>query len=353
MELCLRSVEAAVSNIDAEIIVIDNNSPDDSCEMVKHLFPKVKLIENKTNGGFSTGNNIGIKQAKGEYLCILNPDTVVAEDTFTTLLRFADTLPDLGLLGCKLIDGKGDFLPESKRNIPTPMVSIQKLLGYSEPYYANHLSPDQIGKVAMLVGAFMIVKKTVYLEVGGLDEDYFMYGEDIDLSYKVLKAGYQNYYNSDTTVIHFKGESTLKDKTYAKRFNGAMQLFFKKHFKPNWLFNILIWIGIKIVSIFYPKGEATSSNVSEYVFISNDKNLQLQHTLDKNMETQERVSNYVPHVEYILDLNFLGFKRAIKILLGNQKNSPSTFKFLLTSSQVILGSNSSKSRGEVIHIKNN
>ena len=121
--------------MDAEIIVVDNNSKDDSCKMVKTLFPKVKLIENNDNPGFSIGNNQGVKVAKGEYVCILNPDTVVAEDTFTTLLSFAETVSDLGILGCKLIDGKGDFLPESKRNIPTPNVAIKKVLGFSNSYY--------------------------------------------------------------------------------------------------------------------------------------------------------------------------------------------------------------------------
>mgnify|MGYP000666354332 CR=1 FL=1 len=115
LELCLRSVEAAISNIDAEIIVVDNHSPDNSCEMIKQLFPNIKLIENKTNDGFSKGNNIGVQQAKGEYLCILNPDTVVAEDTFEIMLNFAETKSDLGILGCKLVDGSGQFLPESKQ----------------------------------------------------------------------------------------------------------------------------------------------------------------------------------------------------------------------------------------------
>ncbi|PWI31440.1 glycosyl transferase family 2 [Flavobacteriaceae bacterium LYZ1037] len=353
LELCLRSVEAAVVNMDAEIIVVDNNSPDDSCQMVKELFPKVKLIENKSNDGFSKGNNIGVKQANGDYLCILNPDTVVAEDTFEILLKFAETKTDLGILGCKLIDGKGQFLPESKRNVPTPMVSIKKILGFSKPYYASQLNENNIGKVPILVGAFMLLKKSVYVEVGGFDEDYFMYGEDLDLSYKVLKAGYQNYYNPKTSVIHFKGESTLKDKTYAKRFNGSMQLFFEKHFKANWLFNILIWIGIKIVSIFFPKGEAYSNQVKGYVLISNEFNQNIQDVLSKNVVAQETVDNYIPKFEYILDTHFLGFKKAIDLVASNNQKQPSYFKFLLKNAGFILGSNSSKSRGEVICIKNN
>jgi GT2 family glycosyltransferase len=353
LELCLRSVEAALANIDAEIIVVDNNSPDDSCQMVKQLFPKVKLIENKSNDGFSKGNNIGVAQAQGDYLCILNPDTVVAEDTFEILLKFADTKTDLGITGCRLIDGKGQFLPESKRNIPTPMVSIKKVLGYTKPYYATHLNENETGKVSILVGAFMLVKKSVYEEVGGFDEDYFMYGEDLDLSYKVLKAGYQNYYNAETTVIHFKGESTLKDKTYAKRFNGSMQLFFEKHFKRNWLFNVLIWFGIKIVSVFFPKGEKTSKKVKEFVLISNEKHQELIETLNTKMTVHKTVSKYISNFEYVLDIHFLGFKKAIEIVSGNNKSRPSSFKFLLQNSRFILGSNSSKSRGEVLRIKNN
>lgn len=353
LELCLRSVEAAITNIDAEIIVVDNNSPDDSCQMVKQLFPKIKLIENKSNDGFSKGNNIGVSHAQGEYLCILNPDTVVAEDAFEILLKFAEAKSDLGILGCKLVDGKGQFLPESKRNIPTPMVSIKKILGNSKPYYATHVNENEIGKVSVLVGAFMLVKKSVYLEVKGFDEDYFMYGEDLDLSYKILKVGYQNYYNPETTVVHFKGESTLKDKTYAKRFNGSMQLFFEKHFEANWLFNVLIWFGIKIVSIFFPKGEVTSKNVKEYVLVSNEENQQIAYTLNKKMTTQPIVTNYIPNFEYILDTHFLGFKKSIQIITKNNQKQPSTFKFSLKNTDYILGSNSSKSRGEVIHIKNN
>ncbi|TYA54809.1 glycosyltransferase family 2 protein [Formosa maritima] len=353
LELCLSSVEAAISNIDAEIIVVDNNSLDDSCQMVKQLFPKVKLIENKSNDGFSKGNNIGVKHAQGEYLCILNPDTVVAEDTFEILLKFAETKADLGIVGCKLIDGKGQFLPESKRNIPTPIVSIKKILGYTKPYYATQINENEIGKAPIFVGAFMLLKRDVYLEVGGFDEDYFMYGEDLDLSYKILKAGYQNYYNPKTTVVHFKGESTLKDKTYAKRFNGSMQLFFEKHFKPNGFFNLLIWVGIKIVSIFFPKAEESSKNVQEYVLVSNKENLELESSLNKKMTVLNSVTNYFPNFEYILDIHFLGYKKAIDLLTNNTKKQSSTFMFLLKNSKFILGSNSSKSRGEVIHIKNN
>jgi len=142
LELCLQSVEASIQDLDAEIIVVDNNSKDESCTMVKQKFPNVKLIENKDNLGFSKGNNTGVVKAKGEYVCILNPDTVVTETTFKNLLNIADTKDKLGILGCQLIDGTGQFLPESKRNIPTPNVAIKKALGNSKQYYANHIDKD-------------------------------------------------------------------------------------------------------------------------------------------------------------------------------------------------------------------
>jgi len=286
LELCLRSVEAAILNIDAEIIVVDNKSEDGSCQMVKTLFPNVNLIENQDNYGFSKGNNIGVLQAKGDYLCVLNPDTVVAEDTFLKLLEFSENKEKLGIVGCKLINGNGLFLPESKRNIPTVSVALKKIFGYSKHYYANHLSKNESGEVDILVGAFMLIKKNIYAKVGGFDEDYFMYGEDIDLSYKVLKAGYKNHYFSETSIIHFKGESTLKDHFYARRFYRAMQIFYKKHFKQNFLFDLFVWIGIKLAYVFRRIRKIETKNISEYIFISNRKNNKLESILSKKLILQ-------------------------------------------------------------------
>ena len=202
LELCLHSVKAATEAIDAEIIVVDNNSSDDSCSMVKQLFPEVILIENKENLGFSKGNNQGVANAKGEYICILNPDTVVPEDAFSELLKFSKTKDNLGIIGCKLVDGSGKFLPESKRNIPVVKIALQKIRGNSTNYYANHVQESEVAKVDILVGAFMFMKQSVYNSLSGFDEDYFMYGEDIDLSYKAVKAGLDNYYFGTTTAIH-------------------------------------------------------------------------------------------------------------------------------------------------------
>jgi len=247
LEQCVLSVQKALEGIDGEIIVIDNASSDDSCKMMKTKFPHIKLIENKDNLGFPKGNNIGVAQAKGEYICILNPDTVVAEDTFSKILNTKNWTLNTGIIGCKLIDGAGNFLPESKRGVPKPWVAFTKIFGlykisnYFGKYYAQHLSENETGKVDILVGAFMVMKRELYLEVGGFDENCFMYSDDIDLSYLVLKTGKSNYYFHETSVIHYKGESTVRDGTYMKRFREAMQFFYKKHFKKSWVFDVMIW----------------------------------------------------------------------------------------------------------------
>ena len=315
LELCLRSVQAAMSNIEAEIIVVDNNSSDDSCSMVGDLFPEVKLIQNKENTGFSRGNNIGVAAAKGEYLCILNPDTVVAEDTFTELLNFADSIENLGIIGCRLIDGNGKYLPESKRNIPTPRVSINKIFGSGDSYYANHVSELSLGKVDVLVGAFMLLKRETYNGIGGFDEDYFMYGEDIDFSFKILKKGYSNYYIGSHTIIHFKGESTPKDIFYRKRFYEAMQIFYKKHFRRNLLYDVVVKVGTKIMPL---------------------------------LESRKVTYKDSGFREMVLDGNMMSYKEIIASFeskSGNLKIRPKNTNF-------IIGSNGAKNRGEVRDVDN-
>ncbi|MGJ8550828.1 glycosyltransferase family 2 protein [Winogradskyella wichelsiae] len=350
LEVCLRSVEAAITSIDAEIIVIDNNSPDHSCTMVKELFPSVKLIENKENSGFSKGNNIGVAQAKGEYLCILNPDTIVAEDTFTKLFKFAETQTNLGIVGCQLIDGQGNFLPESKRHIPTPKVALKKILGLTNDYYANHIDVNNTGKVDILVGAFMWLKKEVYDAVGGFDEAYFMYGEDIDLSYKVIKAGYDNFYYGNTTVIHFKGESTLKDSKYAKRFYGAMQIFYKKHFKQNLLFNAVVWLGIKMAFLMRknPKDVKVVPNHS-YLY-SMDSDLILSQKLPKPIELKDDIQLNVKNDSLIVyDFKLLNASDVIADMKQKSKQEAIVFRFLTKNCKFILGSDSASNKGEVLH----
>lgn len=251
LELCVKSVLESVSSINAEVIVVDNNSNDNSCLMLQEVFGgQIRVIENKENIGFSKAYNQAVESSLGDYICILNPDTVVAEDTFIKSLELLKSKKEIGALGCRMIDGLGKFLPESKRNIPSPSIAVKKILGDSKKYYAS-LDEKHSGYVEVLAGAFIVMSKSTYIQVGGFDEDYFMYGEDIDLSLKLLKAGFKNYYYGDLTIIHFKGESTIKNYSYAKRFYGAMYLFYKKHFKNGFLWSILVYFMMIFLRITY------------------------------------------------------------------------------------------------------
>lgn len=240
LEQCLHAALKAAAKVDTEIIVVDNDSVDGSCQMVEEKFPEVQLISNKENLGFSKANNQAIRIAKGEYVLLLNPDTVVEEDSFLKIVNFMDQTPDAGGLGVKMIDGKGRFLPESKRGLPTPEVAFWKMFGFSKlfprskrfsRYHLGYLNNNEIHEVEVLAGAFMLLRRETLDKVGLLDEDYFMYGEDIDLSYRITLGGYKNYYFPETTIIHYKGESTKKGSiNYVKVFYNAMIIFAKKHF---------------------------------------------------------------------------------------------------------------------------
>jgi len=256
LEQCLYAVFNASKNLETEIFVIDNHSVDGSCAMIKERFPDVILIENHQNLGFSKANNQAIKISKGEYVLLLNPDTVVEEDTFEKAVEFMDTHPEAGGLGVKMIDGKGNFLPESKRGLPIPAVAFYKIFGLSKlfpkskifnRYHLGFLKKDEVHEIEILTGAFMLLRKTALEKTGLLDERFFMYGEDIDLSYRLILAGYKNYYFPKTTIIHYKGESTKKGSiNYVRMFYNAMAIFARKHFtKGNAnLFTFLITIAI-------------------------------------------------------------------------------------------------------------
>ena len=347
LELCLQSVMSAVKDIDSEIIVVDNKSSDDSCAMVKVLFPNVKLIKNQENLGFSKGNNIGAQIARGKYICILNPDTIVPEDAFIKLLDFADSKDNLGVLGCQFIDGTGRFLPESKRNVPTPLIALKKVFGTGSRYY-SHLSADAIGKVDVLAGAFMLMKSSVYKSVDGFDEDFFMYGEDIDLSYRVLKKGFTNWYYGKMSIIHFKGESTIKDEIYAKRFYGAMRLFYDKHFKSNVFFNIVVLLGVRLAPILQVKKASKTKQPSKSVVISSrlgkDLKAKLPHPVDE-VSTIEHIEN---NTLIVLDTEKLSYNQVISILKMNKISTNATFRIWPKKANFILGSDTSVSRGDII-----
>lgn len=256
LEQCLRSVEKAIEGVGAEVFVVDNHSVDDSVSVVRQQFPWVRLIVSEKNLGFSKGNNLALRQAEGKYVLLLNPDTVVEEDTFTQLIDFMDATPDAGAVGCRLLNGEGEFLPESKRAFPSPWVAFYKAFGLSKlfpnsrrfgRYHLTYLDPEQIHRVDVLAGCFMFIRKEALDKSGLLDEDFFMYGEDIDLSYRITQAGYHNYYYPHTQIIHYKGESTRKGSlNYVLVFYDAMRIFARKHFSAGHarLFLILIYVAI-------------------------------------------------------------------------------------------------------------
>jgi GT2 family glycosyltransferase len=256
LEQCLNSVQKALENVSGQVFVIDNNSIDGSVEMVERKFPQFNLIANKDNKGFSKANNQGILLTDAEYILLLNPDTVVEEDTFSKVIEYMDVHPKTGGLGVRMLDGKGQFLPESKRGLPSPAVAFYKIFGLSKlfpkskkfgQYHAGHLSEFETNEIDILSGAFMLMRKEAIDKVGLLDEAFFMYGEDIDLSYRIQKGGYNNVYFPETRIIHYKGESTKKSSVnYVFVFYKAMIIFAKKHFsqKNAKLFSFFIHLAI-------------------------------------------------------------------------------------------------------------
>jgi N-acetylglucosaminyl-diphospho-decaprenol L-rhamnosyltransferase len=245
LEQCLLSVIKACEATDTEILVVDNNSTDGSEAYLSARFPTVKFYWSKENPGFGKANNSMLSKAKGNYILFLNPDTIVPEDCFTKCISFFRTHPDCGALGVRMTDGSGTFLPESKRSLPAPLSGLYKITGLTKlfphsktfaSYYDGYLSEKENNKTNVLSGAFMMLSRTAIEATKGFDEAFFMYGEDIDLSYRIIQSGLNNYYLGEVTIIHFKGESTQKKSAYyAKHFYGAMKLFVDKHYGNNML----------------------------------------------------------------------------------------------------------------------
>jgi N-acetylglucosaminyl-diphospho-decaprenol L-rhamnosyltransferase len=254
LEQCLCSVTKACVNIDAEILVIDNNSSDGSKDFFTGKFPEARFIWHDENIGFAKANNLALKECSGKYVLFLNPDTILPEDCLEKSLSFLQAQTTQGALGVRMIDGSGNFLRESKRGFPSPSTSLFKLAGLAKlfphskrfaRYYLGNLEEHTNQEIDVLAGAFMLITKKVLDIVGGFDEAFFMYGEDIDLSYRIQKAGYTNYYFADSTIIHFKGESTKRGSlNYVRMFHKAMILFVQKHYKKARLFRFLMHVGI-------------------------------------------------------------------------------------------------------------
>jgi O-antigen biosynthesis protein len=238
LRICLHSVRKASENIDCEVFVVDNNSTDGYTEMLKKDFPDFKCIFNTQNVGFAAANNQAIRISKGNYILLLNPDTVVEPCTFTSCLKFMREHPEAGAIGVRMVNGDGSFLPESKRSIPSPLTSFFKITGaghvfpkssFFNRYYLPHINKNETAPAEIISGAFMFLNREALVKAGLPDEDFFMYGEDIDLSYRILQAGFKNYYFADTQIIHFKGKSTPRNGySDLHNFYKAMRVYAKK-----------------------------------------------------------------------------------------------------------------------------
>ncbi len=246
LEQALSSIQTALKNIPSEIFVVDNASSDGSVQMVKKHFPSVYLIENKDNPGFAKANNQAIQKATGEYICLINPDTLVREDTFSKCLEYMDEHPDTGMAGCKILNADGTLQLACRRSFPTPWVALTKVTGLSTlfpksrlfaRYNLTYLDPDKTSEVEAISGSFMFARKKTIDEIGHLDENFFMYGEDLDWCYRIQKAGWKIVYLPSTQIIHYKGRSTFEASfDQLNVFYRAMQLFVQKHFQKGWIF---------------------------------------------------------------------------------------------------------------------
>lgn len=254
--LTLESLVRAIGNNHTEIIVVDNASTDGSIEQVRRYFPEIIIIQNSHNIGFAAANNIGLRQVKGEFVLLLNPDTMIAEDTFTTLLNFMTKTADAGAVGCKIINPDGSYSRDSRHSIPSPLTALWKQLGFQYlfpgskvfgQYNLTYLDPDKTYSLDAISGSFMFLRRRAIEQVGFFDEDYFMYCEDIDYCYRLNRAGWKVYYCPDTVILHFKGESTPRKTIHSSwNFSHSLYLFYKKHFRYKYgsIMSVIVLLGV-------------------------------------------------------------------------------------------------------------
>ena len=318
LEQCLCSVRAAVRGMEAEVLVVDNHSTDGSLEYLRPRFPEVTFIENSDNPGFAKANNQAIRISSGEYVLLLNPDTVIGEESLRSLCFFMDEHPDAGGIGVKMLDGHGAFLPESKRSFPSPWVSFCKLFGLSAlfprsrvfaRYSLPYLSEEKQHKVEVLAGAFMFLRREALDKVGLLDESFFMYGEDIDLSYRIVQGGYKNYYIPER-ILHYKGESTKHgDVKYVKAFYGAMLIFYRKYYPHSgWLMGLLIRLAVllkgslsALVGLLGLKRKTRSRHRRLLILCREDMFAEVKAACVKRMPELEYVNLWDLDVERVMD----------------------------------------------------
>jgi len=352
VDACLQSVQKAIAGKDAEIIVADNYSTDGSQAYLKGKYDAVKFLWFSENYGFAKAYNKAVAQAKGEYILILNPDTLVSENILDELQKFADQHSDFGILGGKMIDGTGHFLPESKRGIPTPLVAFSKLTKLYKlfpfipfnQYYAGHLSEHQAGKAPVLTGAFMFMKRQTYQNVGGFDERYFMYGEDIDLSFTVLKSGKQNYYVPTAKIVHFKGESSQKDTFYYKHFLKTTFQFYRKHFRCFPPMEYMMKAFFKLW-LFLRKKKAFSHekiNYSKVFFIGSKQHIETLDPYFKEIMFVEQLPEQLPEKSLVIfDTSKFSFSEIIDFM----EKHKSYFRFYFPHKALLLGSDYKDSIG--------
>jgi len=256
LENALTSVIKAMEKIDGEVFVVDNASDDGSVEMVRQKFPRVKLIVNDRNLGFAAANNRALEKCRSDFVLLLNPDTLVQEDTIQVMIKYLNDHPEAGMAGCKILNPDGSLEPACRRSFPTPWVAFTKIAGLSAlfphskwfgKYNLTYLDPDQTYPVEAISGSFMMVRRAVYDQVGGLDEQFFMYGEDLDWCYRIREAGWNIAYVHGTQIIHYKGESTRRSNIDEVRlFYEAMRVFVRKHLSRGIFSDVVLRTGIAL-----------------------------------------------------------------------------------------------------------
>jgi GT2 family glycosyltransferase len=374
LEKCLTSVAKAAAELEVEVIVVDNASTDNSLEYLTPKFPSVRFISNKDNTGFGKANNQGLAEASGDYLLFLNPDTILPEHALTKCISFMDEHPEAGACGVRMIDGSGHFLPESKRGFPSLRTAFFKLSGITARfphsktfarYYLGHLPENETNVVDVLAGAYLIVRREVLEKTGAFDEAFFMYGEDVDLSYRIQKAGWKNYYYTGTTIIHFKGESTKKGNLdYVHMFYKAMSIFVNKHYGgkgSGWfLFCIQLAIRLRAVptaigTLFKSKPVLPSPGLLDTVVIADQEKAQQLISILAKVKPARRikVTKEIPAAEALTETNeiifcenHLPYHQIIHAIESLPRHL--SFRFYDPHTNVIIGSDSKNKSGIVI-----
>lgn len=369
LEQCLCSVRIAISTMAdreaVEVFVVDNNSSDNSLKYLSPRFPEVRFLENQKNLGFSRANNQAIALARGEYILFLNPDTILPEDCVTACLRFMDEKPEAGALGIRMIDGTGHYLPESKRGFPSPWISFCKMFGLTSAfpssrllagYYMGHLDQKTNNEADILSGAYMMVKKKVLDKTGGFDERFFMYAEDIDLSYRIQKAGFRNYYFAGCTIVHFKGESTRKDSFYVKQFYKAMVQFVRKHYSGGAsiiyarFLELGIWLRASVSFLISgnQKSKIKSQKIeaSSVFFQGDDLSIAEAKAItaiynEKQFTVSNEEANEIIYCQ--------GVNMPLKTIIALMQTESKSKKIHLKGTSSIVGSSSSKSQGDALN----